>query len=360
MPGLILAGDPVPDVALHPGVDLFVRTVDAYRAIAVSPLGRALTRPRPVRRTGFDQDLVVHDLRLEAEGVISLTLRAPDWSTLPFWRPGAHLDVFLPSGRQRQYSLCGDPDDPTRYRIAVRRIEDGGGGSREVHDDITVGDQLTVRGPRNAFRIAPASGYLFVAGGIGITPILPMVRTAHRQGVPWRLIYTARSRASMPFLDELARYRSGEVVVLPDDEHGIPDVAALVDGVAEGHATYLCGPPQMAAAAHRALAARGGRSELHTERFSARPVVDGTEFTARLARTGTSVTVAADETLLAAVRRARPDVTYSCQQGFCGTCKVAVLSGDVDHRDTTLLDSQRPDSMLVCVSRGTGELVLDL
>lgn len=360
MPGIIQARDPVPDTPVHPGVDLFIRAFDAYRLLAVSPVGRRFTHARPVRRTGFDLDLVVHEVRAEADDVVSLTLRRPDWSNLPVWRPGAHLDVLLPSGRQRQYSLCGDPGDASRYRIAVRRIEDGGGGSREIHDDIAAGGQLTVRGPRNAFRLVPAPGYLFIAGGIGITPILPMVRSAHRQGVPWRLVYTGRSRTTMPFLDELAGYRTGELVVLPDDKYGVPDLGMLVEGTDETRAVYVCGPPPMTAAVRRTFAERGWRNELHTERFSARPVVDGKQFTVRLARTGRQVSVGAEETVLEAVRRVRPAVAYSCQQGFCGSCKVGVLSGAVDHRDTTLLDSQRSDSMLICVSRGTDELVLDL
>ena len=325
----------------------------AYRHVfAASPLAPMLSRPKPVRRTGFDLDLVVAEVHREAADVVSIAFERPDGGDLPEWTPGAHLDVFLPSGVQRQYSLCGDHDDRTRYRIAVRRIPDGS-GSVEAHESVRAGATLHVRGPRNAFRLLTAPAYLFVAGGIGITPILAMYRAAVATGVPARLIYTGRSRDTMPFLDEL----TGDVSILADDECGVPDVPALMSGLAPGTAVYLCGPPAMVDAAHDCLPPS---VSLHTERFSAAPVVGGRPFTATLADSGVTVEVAADETLLSAVRRVKPGVAYSCQQGFCGSCKTRVLAGDVEHRDRLLLDDERADSMLICISRArTDHLVLD-
>lgn len=342
------------------GLRLLVGAFDAYKSLFVnSPAAPLLSRAQPVRRTGFDLPMLVERIEEEAEDVRSLTLRHPNGSELPAWQPGAHLDLFLPSGRQRQYSLNGDPADRRHYRVSVRRIADGGGGSREVHE-LKVGDRLRIRGPRNAFDYVVAPRYLFVAGGIGITPILPMLRAARADRRFARLVYTGRSRATMPFLDELAAIEGADIAIRPDDECGPPDVAALVASAPRGTAIYVCGPPPMLAAAARAVG-DDPRVSLHTERFSPPPVLGGAEFTVTLARSGASVRVGAEESALAAIRRVQPGVAYSCQQGFCGSCKVGVLAGRVEHRDRTLSPVERDKAMLTCVSRShEGDLVLDL
>ncbi|MEB3022838.1 PDR/VanB family oxidoreductase [Mycolicibacter sp. MYC098] len=329
--------------------------MDTYRRVFVeSWTAPLLSRPNPLRRSGFDMDLLVERIEREAQDVVSLTLRAPAGDRLPQWSPGSHLDLILPSGRQRQYSLCGDPGDRTGYRIAVRRIAAGGGGSIEVHERVRAGDHVRVRGPRNAFSLVDAPSYLFIAAGIGITPILPMVTAAGARG---RLVYLGRTRASMPFLNELP----ADAEIRPDDEYGVPDVAALMARAEPGAAVYVCGPPPVLAAAQECMFTLNPTGSLHAERFSAAPVVGGRDFDLTLARTGKTLRVGADETALAAIRRELPDAVYSCQQGFCGTCKTRVLSGAVDHRDRLLPDSQRHDQMLTCVSRAVGDsLVLDL
>lgn len=328
---------------------LYGAVMDGYRQLFVEgPAARFLSRPRPVRRQGYDLDLVVCAAKQESDDVVSMQLTRPDGQWLPEWRPGAHIDLFLPSGRQRQYSLCGDPTDRTSYRIAVRRIADGGGGSIEAHE-LRFGDRVRVRGPRNAFAFVDAPSYLFIAGGIGITPILPMVKAARSKG---HLVYVGRSRKSMPFLGELP----SSAEIRPDDEFGVPDLADLISRAQPGAAVYVCGPPPVLEAAQRLMFRLNPTGSLHTERFSAAPVVDGRGFSVTLARSGTEVRVGSDETALAAIRRVKPDVVYSCQQGFCGTCKVRVLTGEVDHRRNTI-----PDHMLTCVSRAAGDsIVLDL
>ncbi|WP_442943039.1 PDR/VanB family oxidoreductase [Nocardia sp. NBC_01503] len=308
-----------------------------------------------------DRSIVAHD-----QDVVALRLAAPDGGVLPRWWPGAHLDVELPSGRLRQYSLCGDPSDRTAYRIAVRRIPDGGGGSLEVHEALGPGTRITVRGPRNAFPFvprgigSPATRVHFVAGGIGITPILPMARMAQRAGIDWTLSYTGRSLDALPFLSELTAL-GDRVTVRTDDTHGIPDATALLAGIGSGTAIYCCGPAPMTQAIVEALRDRPDIA-LFTERFSAPPVVEGIAFEVELARTGEVITVPADRTILDAVLEARPAAAYSCRQGFCRTCRVRVLDGQADHRDTALTPDERSDGeLLICVSRCAGErLVLDL
>lgn len=306
-------------------------------------------------------DLPVRVARVErpAPDVAALTLvPARPGTTLPRWQPGHHVDAVLGDGVVRQYSLCGDPEDRSAYRIAVRRIE-GGTGSGLAHA-LTEGDALALRGPRNAFPFARAERYLFVAGGIGITPILPMVRAAHAAGRPFRFVYTGRSRESMPFLDELPEpSANADVMVRPDDEYGGPDADALLTGITPGTAVYVCGPAPLIDASRRRVPPG---TPFFSERFSPPPVVDGRRFEVRLGRSGPVVAVAEDESALDAVLRARPETAYSCRQGFCGTCRVGLLSGTPDNRDRPTGGSPRGAEFALCVSRADeGErLVLDL
>ncbi|MDT0435163.1 MULTISPECIES: PDR/VanB family oxidoreductase [Streptomyces] len=288
-----------------------------------------------------------------ADGVVLLRLEGRE---LPRWEPGAHLDVVLPSGAVRQYSLCGDPADTGAYTIAVRLVDGGRGGSRELHEQVLEGAELEVRGPRNRFPLVAAPGYVFVAGGIGVTPILPMLRSLP-EGTPWRLLYGGRSRASMPFLDEVERLGgSGRVTVAAEDESGLPDLDALLADLPAGTAVYCCGPEGlMAAVAERAPGVR-------LERFAPGAAAGGDgAFEVELRRSGRTLTVEAGQSVLAAVRAELPDTVYSCAQGFCGTCQQRVLEGEVDHRDELLTDGERGDSMLICVSRARGDrIVLDM
>ena len=328
----------------------------------------AIRRPATPPSRDHTLTLQVVERRVVAldQNVVALTLAAPDRRPLPAWHPGAHLDIHLPSGRIRQYSLCGDPGLRTCYRIAVRRIPDGGGGSVELHDRIDVGATVTSSGPRNAFPLSvpgygsPARRLRFIAGGIGITPILPMLGLADRLGVDWSMIYAGRSEESLPFLDEVRRF--GDRVHIRTDDSGIPTAADLVGDCPEGTTVYTCGPAPMLTAIRAALAGRGD-VELHFERFAAAPVVGGTRFTATIASSGATVTVDPQETLLGALRREQIAAPYSCQQGFCGTCRTRVIKGVVQHRDTLLTEPEHAAGMmLTCVSRAPegGHLELDL
>lgn len=317
---------------------------------------------RTIALTVVDRQVVAHD-----QDVVALTLAAADGRPLPRWHPGAHLDIHLPSGRVRQYSLCGDPERADAYRIAVRRISGGGGGSIEAHDGLPIGATVTTHGPRNAFPLtvpgygSPAQRFRFIAGGIGITPILPMLGLAERLGVDWSMVYAGRSRDSLPFIEELTPF-GDRVEIRTDNASGLPSAAELLGDCPDGTTVYACGPAPMLTAIRANLAGRDN-VELHFERFAAPPVVDGKEFSVSIASTGDTVRVGADETLLAALQRAGVPAPYSCQQGFCGTCRTRVLAGRVDHRDTLLTKPERDNQMmLVCISRAAaGEhLTLDL
>lgn len=313
--------------------------------VPVSGYGRGSTVPRRVLVTGR---------ATPAEGVVELRLEG---AGLPSWQPGAHVDLVLPSGLVRQYSLCGDPADPSSYTVATRLIEDGRGGSREVHEQLHEGTEIEIRGPRNRFPLVGARAYVFVAGGIGITPLLPMVRAAEAAGADWRLVYCGRSRATMPYLDEVGRLGGDRVTVVAEDESGFPALDFLAHVPAET-AVYCCGPDGLMEAVGAAMPE--GRAP-RLERFSAAAPAGGTAFEVELRRSGRTVTVAADRTVLEAVREEVPGLMYSCRQGFCGTCRQSVLEGEVDHRDELLTDEERDGSMLICVSRCTGKrLVLDL
>lgn len=350
-----------PDLYGRGHSDRMYRFLD--RAVArYARWARASARGRPpVEEVRRDLDVVVDEVRREAEDVVSLRLVAANGRPLPAWQPGAHLDLELPSGRKRQYSLCGDPEDRSSYRIAVRRIADGNGGSVEVHEALRQRTEATVRGPRNAFPFITAERYLFVAGGIGITAILPMVRLAAARGADWRLVYAGRSRASMPFLGEIAEFDRQRVSIRPDEEHGIPvSGAELLEQAPEQAVVYCCGPMPMITGVRLDLPASRADS-LHFERFSPPPVVGGRPFQVDLARRGVSLRVPADRSALSVIREHAPDVAYSCQQGFCGTCEVRVVSGSVDHRDALLTEEERRDRMMICVSRAAGDRVeLDL
>ncbi|GAA1786986.1 PDR/VanB family oxidoreductase [Planosporangium flavigriseum] len=322
------------------------------------------------------RQLLVKTATWEADGVLSLRLVDPHGGELPAWEPGAHLDLVLPSGLVRQYSLCGRTDDRRAYTIAVLREVDGRGGSREVHETALVGKTVSVRGPRNRFPLEDAPRYLFLAGGIGITPILAMIREAEARGADWRLAYGGRSRSTMAFVDELVELGRGgvdgvdgvdRVDIVAQDERGLLDLDALLEQAEPGTAVYCCGPEGLLAAAEQRCGDRG--ISLHLERFgasgAAEPVDDSAEvsFEVELARSGCVVTVPPGCSILDAVRDVAPDVMTSCEEGFCGTCETKVLEGVPDHHDTILSakERERGQTMMICVGRSKSpRLVLDL
>lgn len=302
--------------------------------------------------------------QLQADGVLTLELASPSGARLRDWTPGSHIDLVLPTGLTRQYSLCGDRWDPTTYRVGVLLEPESRGGSTYVHEQLQVGDLVGVGGPRNNFPLVPSERYLFVAGGIGITPILPMVHQAELLGADWQLLYGGRRRGSMAFLDELAAY-GDRVQVRPQDEFGLLDLPGFLGEPREGVRVYSCGPAPLLAAVERTCAYWPAHS-LRVERFVAEDAgapARVAPFEVELARSGTTVTVTPDVTVLEALNRVGVEILSSCRRGVCGTCETTVLAGRPDHRDALLDDDERAadDCMYVCVSRSRDDrLVLDL
>ncbi|GAA5069183.1 ferredoxin-NADP reductase [Thermocatellispora tengchongensis] len=310
--------------------------------------------------------LFLHRREAVADGVALLDLRAPGGGTLPPWEPGAHVDLVLGGGLVRQYSLCGDPADRDRYLVAVLREPAGRGGSAYVHDRMAPGQAVPVRGPRNHFPLVPAERYLFLAGGIGITPLVPMLAAVTERGAPWRLVYGGRTRRSMAFLPELVDRYGDRVVVCPQDETGLLDLEAELGVPRPGTAVYCCGPEPLLAAAERVCAAAGWPPDaLRVERFAPRPDAGAprTAFDVELAATGRTLRVPADRSILDVLGEAGVAVMSSCEEGTCGTCETAVLAGEPDHRDSVLSERERASgrTLMICVSRARGDrLVLDL
>jgi ferredoxin-NADP reductase len=309
-------------------------------------------------------ELIVEGLEAAAEETLALVLQHPSGVELPDWSPGAHVDLVLSNGLVRQYSLCGDPRDRTRWRIAVLRERDSRGGSSFIHEHVQTGSRLTVRGPRNHFPLIAHSEYRFIAGGIGITPLVSMIAAADQASAQWGLLAGARTRASMPFLKELAIY-GDRVRFIPQDERGLLDVGEFISGSPHGTAVYCCGPEALIRVAEKACDAFPEVS-LYVERFAPSEHINhanGHAFEVHCRQSGLTLKVPPGKSILEVVVDAGIEVQSSCSEGTCGTCETDVLEGIPDHRDSFLSERERADneSMMLCVSRCQGpRLVLDL
>jgi cytochrome P450/ferredoxin-NADP reductase len=308
--------------------------------------------------------VTVTSRRMVTDDVVELTLTTGPSKALD-WEPGAHVDLELPDGSLRQYSLCGKTG-AAELKVAVLRESGGRGGSRLIHNEVQVGDQLRVRGPRNHFKLKPATFLLFIAGGIGITPLLPMVDQAERSGIPWRLLFLGRDRKRMPYLSDLEQHYASNIYAWPSRERGrynlddiwqrIPDEDALV---------YACGPDELLAALESSANRHGADFKLVVERFAARQVDHqrNRPIEVELARRGITVTVPEDASVLDVLNTAGANILSTCREGTCGTCEVPVLEGVPEHRDSVLSLEERlsNSTMMTCVSRCRGRrLVLDL
>ncbi|WP_341902853.1 PDR/VanB family oxidoreductase [Polaromonas sp. YR568] len=312
--------------------------------------------------------LTVTHKRAVADGIYLFELCDPDGRTLPPFTAGSHLTVQVPSGVRRNYSLCSSPLDTQRYQIAVKRDAKGRGGSISMADDVQEGQTLLVSPPRNNFELderAPSA--IFIAGGIGITPILSMMRALKAAGRnDFKLYYCTRDAAGTAFMDEIAAEFPGQAQIHHD--HGDINQALDLWDVFEkpsGAHVYCCGPQGLMDSVAD-MSGHWPSGTVHFESFGvdAKAFAANTPFTVRLARSGGVVQVSAEQTLLEALRGQGVHVTSSCESGTCGSCKTRLLSGDVEHRDMVLTDEEKASCIMVCVSRArpeaSAELVLDL
>jgi ferredoxin-NADP reductase len=333
---------------------------DAYAPVAMLDPERDPDEPAV-------RELYVASTAVVAEDVVELVLVDPDDRALPSWEPGAHIDLLLENCLERQYSLCGDPGDAGRWRLAVGLGRPSRGGSAYVHDAIRQGDRVRVRGPRNNFAMVRSDRYLFIAGGIGITPILPMVHAAASAGAEWRLLYGGRALETMAFRNELSRYGS-RVTFTPEDRDGLLDLEGALGSLSDGTHVYCCGPEPLLEVAERVSSQRPGIT-LHVERFAPKEPLDrgkpGDEpFEVVCRKSGITLQVHGGESILEVARAAGVRCLSSCTEGTCGTCETEVIEGVPDHRDSFLSEDERADNetMMICVSRAApgSRIVLDL
>lgn len=313
-------------------------------------------------------ELLVKQVSWEADNVIAIVLVDRSGGELPGWAPGAHLELALPNGVIRHYSLCGDPADRHTFTVAVLNEVSGRGGSRFLHEELRVGSLLVVRAVRNNFAFVPTERMEFIAGGIGITPLLPMIRAAEAAGVDWRLWYGGRSRSGMAFLSDLERFDDHRVRLYPQDELGFIDIAAALANPSEDASVYCCGPEPLLDAVGRACESWPDGA-LRIERFAASDEMKallaepGGPFEVTIASSGTTVVVEPGESIMDALEHASLSLPFSCREGICGSCETGVLEGVAEHRDAVLTDAEREEgkTMMICVSRAkTARLVLDL
>ena len=307
----------------------------------------------------------VVETTLEAEDTRSFLLEEESGADLPEWSPGAHIDVLLPGNLIRQYSLCGDPSERGQWRIGVLRETQSRGGSAYLHDQVRAGSTLEVSAPRNNFTLHSGSRYVFVAGGIGITPLLPMIRKVEDSGAQWRLHYGGRHRSRMAFLGELERY-GDKAVLYPEDESGLLPLDDILGVSGEDTLVYCCGPEALLTAVEGRWQGRpSGR--LRIERFHPREVAGDPDadqpFEVLINSTGRNIRVGSEESILDVLGREGFDVPSSCREGTCATCETNVVDGTVDHRDSVLSEDEKESgkTMMICVSRArSSQLILDL
>ena len=297
----------------------------------------------------------------ESSGVVSLTLIDPSGAALPQWHPGSHIDVHV-GGLVRQYSLCTPGLDQDAWRIGVLKEANGRGGSRAVHETLQDGGLVTVSHPRNNFVLQPSRKYLFVAGGIGVTPILAMATAAERAGADWSMVYGGRSLDTMAFTAELLQFGS-KVRLAPEDTEGYVDFRALLADVQEDTLIYCCGPEPLLKVVE-AASAHWPSGSLHVERFVPKEIDETGDlpFEVECVDSGVTLTIPVGRSILQVAEDAGLPVLSSCGEGTCGTCETPLISGSVDHRDSILTEEEKTcsESMFICVSRSQGGCPLKL
>jgi len=314
-------------------------------------------------------DTFVHTLRFEAENILGIELRPREGNVLPAFEAGAHIDLHLPNGMVRSYSLLNAPGETHHYVIAVLKDQASRGGSRCVHEELRVGLPLSISVPRNHFPLHEGAGHsVLVAGGIGVTPILCMARQLRLLGRSLEVLYFARSRKSAAFVSELQALGVPVHWHFDDEMGGPPDLAALLASRVRKPDTHLyaCGPAMMLDHVV-ANCERMGHTDIHVERFAGVEVAASVDarksYTVELKKTGKVIHVTPEKSLLQTLIDAHVDVDYSCEDGVCGACETRILDGVPDHRDSVLSASEKATNrvMMICVSGCKSDrLILDL
>ena len=307
---------------------------------------------------------------IEAEDICSLELVSADGAPLPAFAAGSHIDVQLPGGPTRQYSLCNDPAETHRYLIAVLRDARSRGGSAAVHERVKVGDTLVISAPKKHFALAhDASSHLLLAGGIGVTPLLCMAERLAHAGADFEMHYCTRSPARTAFRQRIAVAPFASRVAFHFDDGEAAqklDIAALLAAPRAGRHLYVCGPKGFMDAVLGSARAQGWpQAQIHYEFFGAdaAPAAGDGGFEVMLASSGRVIKVAPDRSVVQALAEAGVSVATSCEQGVCGTCLTRVIEGEPDHRDLYLTPQEQAanDQFLPCCSRAkSARLVLDL
>ena len=315
---------------------------------------------RPNKREETIEELVVTNLASVADEILEIKFSRADATNLKPWQSGSHLTLHLPNELKRQYSICGDPTERNSYTIAVQKSSTSRGGSKWIHENLNVGDRIAVSGPHNNFELEPANNYMFIAGGIGITPIKAMVESlpANRN---WKLIYLGKTRTAMPYVTELEKTFGAKVITYPRDEHNKRfDLASyLQDFTGE---VYTCGPESLL----ESLQTLVPKEKLHFERFAS---IDRSaeyvsiDYQVELKRSGKKFAVKGNQNLLKQITKQGGEIISSCGEGVCGTCEVRVLAGEPMHLDSVMSDFEKDELgvMYPCVSRSRSEkIVLDV
>lgn len=304
-------------------------------------------------------EVIVRRISYETPTVLSYDLRPTNDAPLPSFEAGAHIDVHLPDGLVRQYSLIGTPD-ASDYRIAVALDRATRGGSRWLHASARPGDRIRISQPRSTFALADSKATsILIAGGIGITPLLAMARQLQAAGADWTLHYAVRSRAECALLDELSALGNNIQLHVDSENDGLLNIARIVAQAATETQLYCCGPAPMLDAFLNAASSRHP-STVHSESFTpSAPAADDGGFTVVLNKSGLSIQIGADQTILDALEQAGVHAPSSCRNGVCGTCETRVLEGVPDHRDKVLSDTERAagNTMMICCSRATTALL---
>lgn len=302
-----------------------------------------------------------------ADGIVSFELRDPEGGALAPFTAGAHVTVRVPSGVNRNYSLCNDPDETDRYVIAVKRDASGRGGSLSMTDDVEEGDRIEVSEPRNEFGLSErARSFVFVAGGIGITPILSMMRHLKATSGPrFKLYYVSRSAETTAFLDELSSAEWKPHVVIHHDHGDLAnafDFWPVFEKPASGAHVYCCGPRALMDSVHD-MTGHWPTGTVHFESFGVDQsrAAENTPFSVKLERSGRCFEIPKDRSILEILRDNGIRAPSSCESGTCGSCRTTLCAGEADHRDMVLGDDEKRDQIMICVSRAKSEeLVLDL